>query len=99
MGCLKEEPYVAVREVDALLPERSGHDGGDVDLVLPGGHEELGLVVGEEPPEGLRIRQALALQGREPRCVPFERDPLVPLVVHERPAPIEENRAQHGRLG
>jgi hypothetical protein len=31
--------------------------------------------------------------------VPFEGDCVVPLVVHQRPAPIEENRAQHGGLG
>src|SRR4029450_8344498 len=71
------------------------HNGGDVDLVVAAEREELRFVLGE----GLRIRQALALQSRPPRCVPFQRDPLVPLVVHERPAPIEENRAQHGRLG
>jgi hypothetical protein len=75
------------------------HNGGDVDLVVAAEREELRFVLGEEPPEGLRIRQALALQSRQPRCVPFQRDPLVPLVVHERPAPIEENRAQYGRLG
>jgi hypothetical protein len=87
----KEEPEVIVLQIDAVMRERASHDRCDVDLVL--GCKRKGL--GEVERELFRRRESLTGKGGDPRSMAFEGDLVAPFVLHERPAPVEENGLQH----
>src|SRR5829696_8033010 len=89
-----EEPQLIVLQVRALSGEGPAHHVGDVDLLLTS-REQLRLVVREVAGEGLRRRKAIPRERSKAGRVTLEGDPVAPLLLHERPAPIEENRPQH----
>ena len=96
MRAANEEPQVVVGELDSLSRERPSHHVDDVDLVLAG-REQLRVVLRDVAREAFGRRETLPVERREARGVPLERDLVAPLLLHERSAPVEENRPQHRR--
>src|SRR3712207_6458261 len=96
----EEEVEVVVRELRAVVGEGPAHDRGDVDLVVVEEREELLLVLAEVAEQGVCLREAVRPKRLEAGAVPREGDLVAPFLLHERSAPVEENRPQHdGRVG
>ncbi len=90
----EEEPQVVILEIDTLTGERPAHHVGDDNLVLAA-REQLSLVVREVAGEGFCSRKAIPRKRCKAGRVTRAGYLVAPLVLHERPAPVEENRPQH----